>query len=590
MKSALTVCAKASGLLVCLLSVAICGMATSIVVPSDSDMVIRARAIVQGRVVSINSADDSQFGISTYVTLEVQEVFKGEIAARTLVLREPGGEVEGRGQIIYGAPRFAINEDVFVYLDTWPDGSLRVHEMFLGKLSIVKDRETGRTMVIRGAPSDGADILGRSPGNITDSLELGAYADMVRGLVAIHKEESQKFEAAHYDGIRLLARPAAFGEPSEAAPIHPQFVTLNPASRWFEADTGQPIIFMTNADQAPYPQVMEDISSALDSWSSVAGRALRLISAGAAAGCEPSVGKVLIIFNNCDGRWSPEPGCSGVLAVTKTGYVTTSSKQVNGKTFYKMTQAVISFNPYASCYFSSHCRIQEVATHEIGHSLGLAHSWDPSMLPPTPTQMGATMYPVIHFDSRCASLRDDDARGINFIYPPVSAADGPIVSTGTPLSIGAQGGSYSQILAATSGALPYNWDVVEGGGELPPGMKLKPDGELIGKPSAAGRFAFTIQVTDSASRVVQKKAYVEIVDTPRITKVKYKRGKMRLIITGERLDPSVTLLVDKRAVAIKGKGAGQLKADDVSLAAGQHEIRVVTLGGVPSDPFFLKVE
>jgi hypothetical protein len=49
----------------------------------------------------------------------------------------------------------------------------------------------------------------------------------------------------------------------------------------------------------------------------------------------------------------------------------------------------------------------EVATHELGHVLGLNHSADGT----------ATMAAFAHFDGRGASLKNDDLAGLAMIYP-----------------------------------------------------------------------------------------------------------------------------------------------------------------------------
>jgi hypothetical protein len=62
------------------------------------------------------------------------------------------------------------------------------------------------------------------------------------------------------------------------------------------------------------------------------------------------------------------------------------------------------------------------------------------------------------------------------------------------------GTAYNQALAVTGGTAPYTFALT--GGSLPPGMALSPDGMLTGAPAAAGSFAFTVTVTDSAGSFV----------------------------------------------------------------------------------------
>jgi hypothetical protein len=114
----------------------------------------------------------------------------------------------------------------------------------------------------------------------------------------------------------------------------------------------------------------------------------------------------VILFNGCDGRWSPT-ACSGVLALGGLGWNSGQTKVVNGVTFVRARAGFVSFNPYAACSFGDACNVQEITTHELGHALGLGHS---ALTDPT-------MYGFAHFDGRCAGLRQDDRDGMTFIYP-----------------------------------------------------------------------------------------------------------------------------------------------------------------------------
>ena len=79
---------------------------------------------------------------------------------------------------------------------------------------------------------------------------------------------------------------------------------------------------------------------------------------------------------------------------------------------------------------------------------------------------------------------------------PVNAAP-LVITTNSPLNSGTVGVAYSQTLAGTGGVPPYAWSVTAGA--LPNGLVLGgTSGAISGKPSAAGTFTFTIQLSDSA--------------------------------------------------------------------------------------------
>ena len=68
--------------------------------------------------------------------------------------------------------------------------------------------------------------------------------------------------------------------------------------------------------------------------------------------------------------------------------------------------------------------------------------------------------------------------------------------TSPTLPNGAVATAYSFTFAADGGLPPYSWSVASG--VLPAGLKLDTGGSLTGTPTAAGQFAFTILVADSA--------------------------------------------------------------------------------------------
>ncbi|MFM8393476.1 MAG: putative Ig domain-containing protein, partial [Acidobacteriota bacterium] len=171
---------------------------------------------------------------------------------------------------------------------------------------------------------------------------------------------------------------------------------------------------------------------------------------------------------------------------------------------YRALEGNISFNPFANCFFNDSCNVREIATHELGHALGLGHSRDTD----------ASLFAYAHFDGRCGAVRPDDEAGIRFLYPQITQIQLPQIQTSALPTIQAES-PYNFDLSANGGAPPYRWQVTNG--TLPSGMLLLGSGSLRGTPLAAGESVVTIQVTDSVNQSVQKQFVLKVSPKPSIS-------------------------------------------------------------------------
>src|SRR5215467_10217876 len=199
-------------LLACfMLALAAAANATTAIIPSDDQMVISSRAIIRAKVISQSCGFDSRHDIVyTYVTLRIREVLKGQISSSEIVLKEPGGEVDSLGSVI--------------------DGSLRVHDMFLGKFSVTVDPHTGQRIAVRQVPGPDVETFPLTPvgsGSTqslesTSRMELSAYLRLVRKKLVINAEKSQAFEDQYYRGQSMLERPPGYQDLLQSGGLTPQ--------------------------------------------------------------------------------------------------------------------------------------------------------------------------------------------------------------------------------------------------------------------------------------------------------------------------------------------------------------------------------
>ena len=107
--------------------------ATTIVVPSDAQLIRKSPLIVTGTVVR-SSAVLRNGGVWTETLISRDNVLKGD-AQEEIVVREVGGQVGDRLTVVYGAPRYKAGEHVLVFLTPTPRGDYQTVDLFIGKFA-----------------------------------------------------------------------------------------------------------------------------------------------------------------------------------------------------------------------------------------------------------------------------------------------------------------------------------------------------------------------------------------------------------------------------------------------------------------------
>src|SRR5438477_6349296 len=80
--------------------------AATFVVPSDRDLVRRADAIVVAVPLSSFAQESDEGGIETVTSFRLEEILKGRDIGMSFMVVEPGGEYQGRAELLAGVPRF----------------------------------------------------------------------------------------------------------------------------------------------------------------------------------------------------------------------------------------------------------------------------------------------------------------------------------------------------------------------------------------------------------------------------------------------------------------------------------------------------
>jgi hypothetical protein len=374
---------------------------------------------VRGRVTRIESGADPVTGaIHTYVTIEPSERVFGDLPDGPLVLRELGGRAGGRAQWVFGSPDYRVGESVLVFLSRHPDGALRTTALALGKYRV--HTAQGITRAVRRFGANVA-VLDRQSGAIDEhpKSDVVDFAALLSGV-----------RAALNAGVgpargRVVSRPAELAQ--VALESHPSFVLFNPLVRWFEPDEGMPVGYVIDATGDATLGVIVSrlaVDQGLAVWTDVPEASIELRDVGDSTpapfgGC-PDENRV--VFNDPFEELDPPKNCEGILGI---GGVCEAdeTRVVNGKTFRRIISGKVTFNDgWGDCAMWTPCNFAEIATHELGHSVGINHS----------TVTSATMAARAHFDGRCAGLTDDDRAALAFLYPLVPTPSATPTATSPP--------------------------------------------------------------------------------------------------------------------------------------------------------------
>ena len=155
----------------------------TVLIPADLGELSRdALAIARGRVAALDAQWTQDRGtIETIVTLEVDSYLKGSLGSM-LRFRVPGGELGRFRSVVVGAPEFAVDERVVVFLGArvphllgMNQGVFRVsraadHSGWIVTSPVMLPATGGAVRVVRGDPSRRA-------------LALGDFEQTVRALV-----------------------------------------------------------------------------------------------------------------------------------------------------------------------------------------------------------------------------------------------------------------------------------------------------------------------------------------------------------------------------------------------------------------------
>jgi PKD repeat protein len=396
--------------------------ATTIVLPTDDQLIRKSPVIVEGTVISSAPVLRGE-GIWTETKLAVDRTLKGD-ATGELTIREVGGEIDGRITKIFGAPVYTPGERVMAFLTPTPRGEYQTIDLFVGKFSEQR-AANGRRLLVRDDTAGDVALLDSSLRPIAaknvqrDATAFESYVtDRVAG-----RESATSYGVANPVLERDLASSATG---AAGLVIKPEFTLISEGTvyRWSAFDGGGSAAWYSYGTQPGYTGGgVNEVQQGMNAWDSYTAAKIKYVYAGAGSGSPGGLstpnGINEVLFNDplseISGTFNPatggvvgQGGFNGVSGTMNWTAPFSADATHTAQTYHAYVisegNLVIQDGVTPQAGISS-ATLAEIVAHEFGHTLGFGHSADSTAL----------MYATLSGGGPV--LRTDDQLAARWLYP-----------------------------------------------------------------------------------------------------------------------------------------------------------------------------
>ena len=450
--------------LTCVLTfLAAAAAATTIVMPTDEQLIAKSPVIVEATVVSSTPVDRGN-RIRTETLLSVTKTIKGSVPDQ-LTVREIGGAIDDRITVIFGAPQYTAGEHVLVFLTPTPRGDYQTVDLFVGKFSDEK-MANGEHLWARHDEAADVALLDQNFRKLpTHNVQRRAAGFEAYIIDRVAGREGQR----NYGVVNPILEPV-----TKYSNLTSNFTLISEPSvyRWNSFDTGTTAGWYSYGTQPGYSGGgVNEVTTAMAAWTGYSAAKILysyIGSESSAASMDTQNGRNEVLFNDpfgdISGSWNPSTGgvvglggFNGVSAAKKWTSPFAADASHPQATFnaYTITEANLTIQDGVSPTAKiSSTTLAEICAHEFGHTIGLGHSSDSTAL----------MYPTV--TGLGPSLRSDDQLAARWLYPSGTQQPPTPTIPAAPTNLTAS--------VASDGTVTLRWTDNAGGNETGESVYVAP--------------------------------------------------------------------------------------------------------------------